>query len=157
MENGSREWFIAKHGEEAYEDKKRRSREKYWKDPKANNEACRKWREENPDEVRANGKQQCNKGGKYYEKCKEYNNTGLRNERNRVRSEHQNLYRPFKKMIAPNSQIHHGWIPETANYTGVALVEANQHMHGIIDVIKILEGEIILFTEAEVSAALGPC
>ena len=34
-------------------------------------------------------------------------------------------------------------------YRGLALVEADQHTHGFIDVIKILDGEITIFTEAE--------
>ena len=152
----SKEDFIRRHGEEAYEEKKRESKERYWNDPKGNNEECRKWREKNPDHVRANSKEQCNKGGRYYEKCRKYNSAGLRHERNRVRRKHATHYRSFKRIIAPESQLHHQWLPETADYRGVALVEANQHMHGIIDVIQILEGEITLFTEAEVSAALDP-
>ena len=138
--------FIQKYGEKEYQ--------KYLE---RNNEACRKWREVNHEQVEMNGKEQNCKGGKYYEKTKEYNRTGLRRERNIIRGKHQRKWKLYKDFIAPDSQLHHQWLPETADYRGVALVEANQHMRGIIDVIQILEGEITLFTEAEVSAALGPC
>jgi hypothetical protein len=46
-------------------------------------------------------------------------------------------------------ELHHQWIPETADYTGLALVEAKPHKHGIIDVIQILEGAITVFSEKE--------
>jgi hypothetical protein len=39
---------------------------------------------------------------------------------------------------------------ETANYDGVALVEAEQHMSGFLDVIQILAGTITLYTEEEI-------
>lgn len=156
IQNG-KEDYTRRHGEEAYKEKKRRNKEKYWADPKRNNEMCKEWREANPDIVRANSRQQCNKGGKYYGKTLEYNNTGLRCERNRVRGRHAYHYHPYKKIIAPDSELHHQWIPGTADYIGVALVEKDQHQHGIIDVIQILEGEITLFTEAEVSATHDLC
>ena len=90
------------------------------------------------------------KGGRYYNHHLEYNRTGLRGERNRVRDKHAALYRLFKQIIAPESQIHHEWIPGTADYRGVALVEKDKHLHGIIDPIVILDGKITLLTEAEV-------
>ena len=68
---------------------------------------------------------------------------------------HGNLWRKYKNIIAPESQIHHEWIPGTANYRGVALVEADQHMHGIVDVIEILEGKITLLTEDKVKEKGG--
>ena len=67
-----------------------------------------------------------------------------------IRGRHRRYYTPYKQIIAPESQLHHEWIPMTAEYRGVALVEANQHLHGYIDVIQILEGEIMLLTEAEI-------
>ena len=35
-------------------------------------------------------------------------------------------------------------------YRSTALVEADQHMHGIVDVIEILEGKIRFLTEEEI-------
>ena len=150
----TKEDFIRMYGEEAYEEEKEASKKSYWADPKRNNDMCRTWREAHPDEVRKNSIEQCNKGGKYYEKTKEYNNTGLRNRRNQVRKKHRRFYLPYKKIIAPESQLHHCWIKGTSNYRGIALVEADMHRYGIIDVIRILEGEITLFTEKEISEAL---
>jgi hypothetical protein len=43
----------------------------------------------------------------------------------------------------------------TAEHRGVALVEADQHMRGFVDVIEILEGEIRLPTEAEVRGGMA--
>jgi hypothetical protein len=63
---------------------------------------------------------------------------------------HAHQYKPYKDSIAPDSQIHHEWVPETAEYRGVALVEAEQHMHGFVDVIEILAGKITLLTEEEI-------
>jgi hypothetical protein len=63
---------------------------------------------------------------------------------------HGYYWRPYKNIIAPGSQLHHNWIPGTADYTGLALVEADQHMRGFIEVIQILEGKITLFTEKEI-------
>ena len=101
-------------------------------------------------EAKARLQEQCRKGGKYYEQQKAYNMRGLQHERRLVRVKHRGEWAPFKRIIAPDSQIHHEWIHETADYRGVALVEADQHMHGYIDVIQILDGEITLLTEEEV-------
>lgn len=79
---------------------------------------------------------------------------GNQGERNKIRMKHANQYRPFKQIIAPDSQIHHEWIPETAEFRGVALVEKDQHMHGFIDVIKILEGKITLLSEKEIKGGI---
>ena len=94
--------------------------------------------------------EQCRKGGKYYLKKQKYNHTGLQGERHKVRNKHGNLWRRFKNIIAPGSQIHHQWRKNSAGYDGVALVEKDQHQHGIIKPIVILEGQITLLTEAEV-------
>ena len=110
----------------------------------------KKYKEEHPEEVKANGQEHCRKGGKRYDKHLEYQRTGISGDKNRIRSKHAHQYRPYKRIIAPDSQIHHEWIPNTAEYTGVALVEADQHQYGIIDVIQILEGKITLLTEEEV-------
>jgi hypothetical protein len=99
---------------------------------------------------RRHNEEQFRKGGKYYEKWLELDRTGLRGERNKVRGRHQKRWRDYKKIIAPGSQLHHQWQPGTAEYDGVALVERDQHMHGIIKVIQILKGVITVFTEKEI-------
>ena len=103
-----------------------------------------------PDRMEANSREASHKGGKYYERQRNYFSTGLPHERKLVRLIHGQRYRPYKKIIAPESQIHHEWIPGTAEYTGSALVETDQHAHGFVDVIQVLEGEITLLTEAEI-------
>jgi hypothetical protein len=80
----------------------------------------------------------------------EYNRTGIPGEKTRIRYKHGREWKPYKDIIAPDSQIHHEWVPETAEYRGVALVEKDAHMHGFVDVIEILDGEITLLTEEEV-------
>jgi len=106
------------------------------------------WWKKHPENSRKWGR----KGGELYEKYQIYKQTGLQGERNKIRSKHGYKWRPYKHIIAPNSQIHHQWLPGTAGYTGVALVEKDQHIHGFIKVIQILEGEITLFCEANVLA-----
>lgn len=113
--------------------------------------ACSKiWLEKHPEEVRANNQEASRKGGRRYDKYLEYNQTGLRGERHKIRIKHNNKWRPYKRIIAPNSQCHHQWRPQSALYDGLALVEADRHMHGFISVIEILEGKITLLTEEEV-------
>ena len=131
----NKEEYIKKWGGAAYE------KQLQW---------ARDWKAGNPDEVIACSQQQCRKGGKYYEKHLEQQHTGIPGERRKIRCKHGDKYRSFKQIIAPESQIHHEWIPGTAEYTGVALVEKDQHMHGFVDVIKILEGKITLLTEKEI-------
>lgn len=123
---------ISRYGEAAYESLKTHIKD---------------WRERNPDKVIADHRNQSNKGGKRYGLNLEYKTKGIQGEKNSTRTKHAKQFRPFKRIIAPNSQIHHEWIPATANYRGLALVEANQHRHGIIDVIIILQGKITLLTE----------
>jgi len=115
------------------------------------------WRAANPGLVTAgNAKSNpelCHKGGKYYEKKRIYQITGIQHLKELVRGRHQRLYKNFKRIVDPLglTQIHHEYLNDgTANYQGVALVEKNQHLHGIIDVIQILEGKITLFTEKEI-------
>ena len=126
---------IKRYGEAAYEKKLQQNQD---------------WASDHPEETKANQHENGRKGGKYYEQHQKYKITGLQGERNRIRNRHRHHYHPYKQIIAPESQIHHQWLPETANFTGVALVEADQHMHGYIDVIQILEGEITLLSEAEI-------
>jgi hypothetical protein len=85
-----------------------------------------------------------------YSKHLEYNSTGVQGKRNVIRATHRNKYRPYKDIIAPDSQLHHEWVPDSPEYRGIALVEADQHMHGFVDVIEILDGGITLLTEEEV-------
>ena len=70
-----------------------------------------------------------------------YNNIPVVKERRRIRQMHRTKY---KNLINSGLVIHHEWIPKTAEYRGVALVGADQHRHGIIDVFQVLEGEITL-------------
>ena len=113
-------------------------------------EQTRQWNKANPEKVTKHHRDQCRKGGRDYLKKLEYRTTGLQGEREKIRMRHANHWWKYKKIIAPKSQIHHEWVPETADFRGVALVEKDQHMHGIIDVIQILDGVIGLFTEKEI-------
>ena len=121
----------------------------------------RRWKKDNPDTVIAHNavwtkKLTCEgvnrKGGKYYLKIKTYYQKEIPKAKHVVRSFHQRLYQPFKNIIDPNglTHIHHEWVAKTANYRGVALVEKDQHSHGYIDVIEILEGKITLMTEKDI-------
>lgn len=105
------------------------------------------WYKQHPEERVAARREYTNKGGQYYERNLVYRRTCLQGKRNKVRANHAKQWRKYKNIIAPDAQIHHEWIPGTAGYRGVALVEADQHMHGIVDVIEILDGEITLLTE----------
>ena len=128
----NKEETIRRYGEEAYE------------------KVCyqmREWNRNNPEKVKTRNQEQNRKGGKYYEQKRAYDMRGLRHVRNIIRSGHNYKWAAYKQIIAPDSQLHHQWIHRTANYQGVALVEKDPHMHGFIDVIQILEGEITLLTE----------
>ena len=154
----NKEEYIKKYGKEAYKGQLQKRRERWKQHPKRKEpkEACasnQEWRKNHPEKIKANNQENNRKGGKYYDHCCEYRSTGIPHERVLVRMKHRNHYRPYKTIIAPDSQIHHQWIPNTANYTGVALVETDQHLHGFIDVIQILEGEITLLTEDEIKGS----
>ena len=138
-----KEEFIEKRGEEAWKRAVNRSRQ---------------WRTNDLEKVKAQTRDQSRKGGKRYSKRLKYNITGLRHERNKIRKIHQKRWSKYKKIIAPDSQLHHQWLPGTAEYSGLALVEKEQHMHGFIDVVKILDGTITLFTEKEIrEQGAGAC
>ena len=156
--------YIERYGEEAWE--KKLAQNRAWKDehPEKVLEHSRKWHEAHPEVARArekawaeahpevvkeNSREQGRKGGSRYEKHLEYYRTGLQGERNKVRNKHRNMYRPYKQIIAPDSQIHHSWFPGSSKYDCIALVESNAHRHGIVDVIEILKGEITIFSEEE--------
>ena len=144
-----KEEFIRKYGVEAYEKQQQQSREWLREHPEEKREWNRLWRLDHPEEVKANDKE-TRKGGKYYEKHKQYKMTGLPHEKTLVRQKHQGIWTPYKKIIAPESILHHEWLPNSADFRGVALVETDQHQHGYIDVIQILEGKITLFSEEEI-------
>ena len=135
----NKEEFIERYGEEKYEE---------------HIEATMQWQRDNPELTRTNSKKgnekRYRKDGEFYEKGLYYQTNGLPHEKRLIRLTHAQRWRSFKQIIAPESQIHHEWIPGTANYRGVAIVEKDQHMHGYIDVIQILEGEITMLTEAEI-------
>jgi hypothetical protein len=135
-----KEDYIAEFGEDAYAKRDQDLRE-------ANR---REWRRKSGLLIQKYSKEWDSKGGKYYAKRRVYNTTGLRGERNIIRKRDGSKWHFYKKIIAPDSQLHHQWQPDSAEYDGVALVEADAHMHGFIDVIQILDGEITLFTEKEI-------
>jgi hypothetical protein len=147
----SRAWREEHKGKEEYLEKEKARHRKYHKEHKEEEKARnKKYRDAHPEEVKANSHDRNRRGGKHYVNHLKDKRTGLQGERNRIRTKHARQYRPFKDIIAPDSQIHHEWAPPTAKYTGLALVEANAHRHGIVDVIEILDGEIILLTEEEI-------
>ena len=165
----NKEEFITIYGIEAYQKRLQQTRD--WKkehreraransrgwnrdhpdETKANS---REWKRTHPEEVKATEHERNRKGGRYYEHNMQHQMNGMPHERALIRMKHGRIYRPYKQIIVPDSQIHHEWIPETADYRGVALVEKDQHIHGFIDIIRILEGEITLLTEEEVRGAL---
>jgi hypothetical protein len=154
--------FRAKYGIEAYERRlarrrewgrqlpggeKQRSQERRDANPEQSREYDRAWAERNPDKVKAKGREVSRKDGKYYAKKKIYKQTGISGERERVRM--RDRYKYGKLMDLSGLEIHHIWKDGTAEYTGIALVEAKAHRRGKIKVIKVLEGEIELFSEAD--------
>jgi hypothetical protein len=146
----NKEETIAKYGEDAWE--KHLAQSRAYKDEHKEEESARnkKYKEEHQEQVIADHQEECRKGGKRYEKKLEHQRTGIPGEKTKIRSKHARDYKPYKDIIAPESQIHHEWVPATSEYRGVALVEADAHMHGIVDVIEILDGKITLLTEEQV-------
>ena len=154
--------YIKKYGIVAYEKMLQQSREwnrinlektkpskRKWaaKNPEIIKTNHQIWSEANPDKVKLRHWETNRKGGKYYDKRYRYRMIGIPHERELVRGRHGYKYRPYKQIVAPDSQIHHEWVGNTANYRGVALVETDRHRHGFVDVIQILDGEITLLTE----------
>lgn len=142
--------YIARHGEEAYEKIKKLALETYYNNRSERQAQHRIWCKNNHLKVLEANRQRGRKGGKYYEKHLRDSQTGLRGDRNKIRCKDRRRWRKYKNFIAPDSQLHHQWVPNTAEYTGLALVEANPHRYGIIDVIQILDGKITLLTEKEI-------
>ena len=160
----NKEEFIKRRGEVAYEKMLQRNRDWNAEHPKNRKVIQKKWaaqhrdkingksgvwRAANPDKVKVHNQEMSRKGGKYYAKKLEYRRVGIPGERNKIRDKHKLQYRAIKE-ATPNSVLHHEWIPGTVNYRGVALVEKEAHQHGIIKVIKVLEGHVTLFTEKEI-------
>ena len=127
--------FIKKYGEEEYAKRQER---------------IRTWKSLHSERIQAHTKKWNHKDGVNYEKAMNYQMNGLPHAKGLIRWKHGKCYFPYKQIIAPDSVLHHEWIPETADYKGVALVEKDQHLHGFIDVIQILEGGITLLTEVEI-------
>ena len=144
--------YIRRYGKVAWE--KHLEASKQWRlaNPERQRELQKQWEKANPEKVKVNSHEANRKGGKHYGKNLIKSRIGLRGKRGGIRRKHRKTYFPYKNVIDPKSltQIHHQWIPGTADHIGVALVEKGQHMHGVIDVIEILEGEITLLTEAEI-------
>ena len=139
--------IISEHGKDAY-DKMLAQNRAYYKTHKGQVNATQKrYREEHLEEVIAVTREQCRKGGRRYAKALAYSQIGIPGEKRRIRVKHTQHYKPYKDIIAPDSQLHHLWRPQSALYDGLALVEKDKHMRGFINVIKILEGEITVFTE----------
>jgi hypothetical protein len=140
------EEFKKRYGEVLYQRKLKESRE---------------WNEAHQEQVKQhkknfNGvhpeyiKEYNRKGGVQYLKNLKYQREGLSGKRHHIRCTHGSKWRPYKNIIAPLSQIHHEWIPGTADYRGVALVDADQHMYGFVDVIEVLEGKITVLREDKI-------
>ncbi len=146
---------ITRYGEAAYQKKLAQNRAWYKAHKEEANATTKKYYKEHPEKAAARDHDRSRKDGKYYEKALDYQRTGIPGEKKRIRSKHRYKYKQYKDIIAPDSQLHHEWIPQTSEYRGVALVEANPHRYGIIDVIEILDGRITLLTEEQVRFALS--
>ena len=138
------------YGKEKYARMLKQNRERNRVHPDQIRANSRKWADAHPDQVLAQSQKHNRKGGKGYKKMRRYKMTGVPHTKGKIRTSHANKWAPYKQIIAPKAQLHHEWLLGTARYRGVALVEANQHMHGFIDVIQIMEGEITLLREEEV-------
>ena len=81
-----------------------------------------------------------------------YDMSGLRHDRSKVRRIDAKAWHPFKKVIDPDSmsQVHHVWIENTADYTGIAIVDTS--------ITKIHEdAEVMLDGYFNVGAKTGVC
>jgi hypothetical protein len=153
----NKEEYIGRYGEVAY--KKYRESNRIWMNKwhTTHVDEARKrgvqWKVSNPNKVKAHDQEISHKGGKYYDKALIRATTGVSGEKHKIRNKDNRIYKPFKDFVDPSglTHLHHEWLNNgTSNYRGVALVEADQHMRGFIDVIQILEGEITLLTEREI-------
>ena len=152
-----KEEFIRRYGEAAYEKKVlQQGREWIETHPKQVRARTKVWRAAHPEQVKAISREYCRKGGRRYEKLRAYQMQGIPHDKNLIRGKHHRKWDPYKNLIAPDSVLHHEWLNDgTADFRGVALVEADQHQYGYIDVIRILEGKITLLPEEEVKKRGG--
>jgi hypothetical protein len=65
----------------------------------------------------------------------EYQCTGLQGERNKIRQADWRKYKHEHAGIPYPVDIHHEWIPGTAQCRGCALVDRKAHRHGIIKIV----------------------
>lgn len=133
--------YIQRYGQRKYTEMLKGRKQKSY--PEKNKE----WRAANPEITKFHHNNANRKGGAHYEQRLRQNREGLQGDRGRVRRIDGNHFRKYKKFFAQKSQLHHQWVPGTAEYTGLALVEQDRHMHGYIDVFLILGGEITIFDE----------
>ena len=69
------------------------------------------WHTAHPEEVKRHNDQICHKYGKRYQKHLGYMRSGLPGERHRIRIKHGKLWGRYKQIVAPESEIHHLWVP----------------------------------------------
>jgi len=111
------------------------------------------WCDANPGVRKLHHEEANRKGGKHYVETLRKQQEGLRGKRSLKRVKDAKKYKPLKNLVDPDgnlTQVHHQWLPGSAECRGVAIVEKDRHIHGYIDVIRIVEGEITLFTEEEI-------
>jgi hypothetical protein len=90
------------------------------------------------------------KGGESYDTYKKYNVTGIRGKRTRVRAIDGKNWRPFKKIIAPETEVHHLWKDGSAEFFGLAIVD--------ISITRIHEdAEVMLDGYFNIGAKTGVC
>lgn len=71
-------------------------------------------------------------------------------KRQLIRARDNRRYNPIRQFWSHlKTDIHHEWIPDTADYMFIALVERSKHQYGIIDPICILEGEVAVNLDAD--------
>ena len=119
---------------------------KFWRknnNQEKKNQADQLWRENNPEKIDQYAKES-RKDGKYYAKRLMYEKTGLQKEKRKIRHNHSRKWQKYKGNWLTETEIHHEWIHETADYNGIAIVDKSEHRHNIINPIEILEGNITL-------------
>lgn len=141
-----KEDYIAEFGAEEYA--RMLEREWYGEDSESQRKYHKEWPRQHYGRLQEDKKHRGRRGTIYYDSVRAYQRTGVQGERNKVRALHAHRWRKYKTIIAPNSELHHQWLPGSADYTGLAIVETNTHRYGKINVIEILEGEITLLRES---------
>lgn len=123
--------------------------EEYQRQLEDNKERTATWSRNNIKKVEEAKRERMNKGGKYYQNILKYNRSGIQKSRRKIRNRDARRWKKYKGNWLTETEIHHCWIPGTAQYNGIALVDKMEHQHRIINPIEILEGIIILM-EAEI-------